>query len=64
MMKMVEMCGLGESVRAAVGYKRLRCHVHLKAALHTLVAALSVFALDEVQSSETVTEMCPRKTKK
>lgn len=64
MMKTFEMCGLGESVRAAARYKRLRCHVHLRAALHTLVAVLSVFALDEVQSSEMVTEMCPRKTKK
>lgn len=38
----------------------MRCHVHLRAALHTLVVVLSVFALDEVQSSsESVTEMCP-----
>ena len=59
MMKTVEMCGLGESVCSSVRYKGADRHVHLRAALDTLVAVLSVFALDEVQSSESVTEMCP-----
>lgn len=34
--------------------------MRLRAALHTLAAVLSVFALDEVQSSAMVTEMCPQ----
>ena len=33
--------------------------MHFRAALDTLVAVLSVFALDEVQSRQSVTEMCP-----
>lgn len=33
--------------------------MHLRAALDTLGAVLSVFALYEVQSRQSVTEMCP-----